>query len=148
MLVIPRSRLFGKLFPGLFFTHRCKLGEQFESSLRVAGERGTLVQYFGLIEMNDAVTDALQDGTATAIDQQYFRVVRNVKALLPRLGAVFGLRLDDDSGVCCPLAPTPVHTNDEGSAASSPGVRGARLPSAIVLHGAGGRRAARQTRAR
>lgn len=30
------------------------------------------VQYFGLLEMNEAVTDALANGTATDFDDQYF----------------------------------------------------------------------------
>ena len=31
------------------------------------------VQYFGLIEMNEAVSSALKNGTSTRFDQQYFR---------------------------------------------------------------------------
>ena len=31
------------------------------------------VQYFGLLEMNEAVTDALANGTATGFDDQYLR---------------------------------------------------------------------------
>ena len=41
-------------------------------------------QYFGLIEMNDAVARALQDGTSTTFDQQYFRTSRRFETSDPR----------------------------------------------------------------
>ena len=42
------------------------------------------VQYYGLIEMNDAVTSALQNGTATDFDQQYFRTTPRFETSDPR----------------------------------------------------------------
>ena len=42
------------------------------------------VQYFGVIEMNDAVMSALQNGTATDFDQQYFRTNPRFETSDPR----------------------------------------------------------------
>jgi len=42
------------------------------------------VQYYGLIEMNDAVTTALQNGRATNFDQQYFRTTPRFETSDPR----------------------------------------------------------------
>src|SRR5205807_4149913 len=42
------------------------------------------VQYYGLIEMNDAVTAALQNGRATNFDQQYFRTKPRFETSDPR----------------------------------------------------------------
>jgi hypothetical protein len=42
------------------------------------------VQYFGLIEMNDRVMSALQNGTATSFDQQYFRTTPRFETSDPR----------------------------------------------------------------
>ena len=42
------------------------------------------VQYFGLIEMNEAVTSALQNGTSTTFDQQYFRTSPRFESSDPR----------------------------------------------------------------
>jgi len=42
------------------------------------------VQYYGLIEMNDAVTAALQNGRATNFDQQYFRTTPRFETSDPR----------------------------------------------------------------
>jgi len=41
-------------------------------------------QYFGLIEMNAAVTTALQSGTATTFEQQYFRTTPRFETSDPR----------------------------------------------------------------
>ena len=42
------------------------------------------VQYYGLIEMNDTVMSALQNGTATSFDQQYFRTTPRFETSDPR----------------------------------------------------------------
>jgi hypothetical protein len=42
------------------------------------------VQYYGLIEMNEAVTSALQNGTSTTFDQQYFRTSPRFESSDPR----------------------------------------------------------------
>ena len=42
------------------------------------------VQYYGLIEMNEAVTIALQNGTSTTFDQQYFRTGPRFESSDPR----------------------------------------------------------------
>src|SRR5262245_20427554 len=42
------------------------------------------VQYYGLIELNQAVTAALQGGTATSFDQQYFRTSPRFETSDPR----------------------------------------------------------------
>ena len=42
------------------------------------------VQYHGVIEMNDAVRSALENGTATNFDQQYFRTSPRFETSDPR----------------------------------------------------------------
>ena len=42
------------------------------------------VVYYGLIEMNEAVTTALQNGTSTNFDQQYFRTSPRFESSDPR----------------------------------------------------------------
>lgn len=41
-------------------------------------------QYYGLIEMNEAVNGALQNGTSTDFDQQYFRTSPRFESSEPR----------------------------------------------------------------
>ncbi len=41
-------------------------------------------QYYGLIEMNEAVNGALQNGTSTDFDQQYFRTTPRFESSEPR----------------------------------------------------------------
>ena len=48
-------------------------GSTFEAQIRMDDGAILYVQYFGLLEMNEAVTDALANGTATGFDDQYLR---------------------------------------------------------------------------
>lgn len=41
------------------------------------------VQYFGVLEMNETVQDALANGTATDFDDQYFRTTRASRSPTP-----------------------------------------------------------------
>src|SRR6188474_2386663 len=54
------------------------------AQLQMADGAIVYVHYHGLIEMNDAVTTAMQNGTATTFDDQYFRTSPRFETSDPR----------------------------------------------------------------